>query len=433
MTTATANRAPALEAPARYALAPSARLVAAALAWTAALVHLALTPEHFEERTVYGLFFLAAALFQLWLGWRLVGGPSAAVLRAGAFGSLGLIATWILTRTLAPPLGEKGGPEPVTLLGVLATGAELATLFILATLLPAPRWSRRRSRWLWGTTAGLSFAFLFLLASSAISYVPWATKEIPSFNNQYNGFSLGSPFIIGMPLPHIWMVGAWSTFAATAVAAGLVAATVIVSMGGTRTSVSCTARRRGVVAVAPALFAVSSCCGTSVALFLGVSTTVALLRFTPWILLTTVLMLSANLILTVRGRSPAPRERGGSRWMEQTFTSFPGREPLGIQGGSGRGGPPERPKIQPILYFDAPLGIPRRSSSRSSSFGRTASPVPARGSRRRSRIAKSRSRERFWREPGECDPLGQKGFRVGNEGPARGPLVIVTAYRGMRL
>jgi len=46
--------------------------VAGRLTWVAAGIHLALTPEHFEERFVYGVFFLAASVFQLVLGWFLL-------------------------------------------------------------------------------------------------------------------------------------------------------------------------------------------------------------------------------------------------------------------------------------------------------------------------------------------------------------------------
>lgn len=274
----------------------SVLMVLAILSAAAGSIHLLLTPEHFEERTVYGLFFLAAASFQGWLARALFAHPSIAVFRAGAWGSLGLIVTWILTRAIAPPLTETGGPEPVTLLGVLATSAELATLLILASVLPASTTHRRRRRWPWATAVGTAFTALLLLASSAVSYVPWVAKDLPYFNNQYAAFSLRSPFIIGMPLPHIWVVGAWSTFALIGLAGVLAGGNVAAALR--RVDRSCAARRRGFLAAAPAIFAVSSCCGSSVALFLGVSASVALLRFTPWLLAATVALLASSLILT---------------------------------------------------------------------------------------------------------------------------------------
>lgn len=268
----------------------------AALAAGTALIHLALTPEHFGERTVYGLFFLGAALFQGWLAWALLVRPSPSVYRTGAWGSLALIVIWIITRAVAPPLSDEGGPESVTLLGVVATGAELATLLLLASVLPASTGKRLRARWAWAAATGIAFTLLLLLASSAVSYVAWVAKDLPYFNNQYAGFSLRSPFIIGMPLPHIWVVGAWSTFALIVAAGALAGANVAAAMRASARG--CSARRRGVLAAAPAVFAVSSCCGTSVDMFLGVSATVALLRFTPWLLAATVVLLVASLVMT---------------------------------------------------------------------------------------------------------------------------------------
>lgn len=280
-------------------LSPSARIAAAALAWTAAAIHLVLTPEHFRERTVYGLFFLGASLFQVWLAWALVRRPGPLVYRVGALGSLGLIATWLVTRAAAPPLSETGGPEPVTLPGVVATGAELATLLVLATALPVPPGKRRRARWVLGACVGLGFGLLLLFATSSFSYVPWVARDLPYFNNVYGGLSLWTPFIIGMPVPHLWVVGAWSTFALIGVAAVLVAANVGVAVG--RRGDACASRHRSLLAVAPAFLAVSSCCGAPAALFLGASAVAPLGRVTPWLLVATIVMLLGNLGLLVRG------------------------------------------------------------------------------------------------------------------------------------
>lgn len=280
-------------------LSRPSRIVTAGLAWTAAGIHLALTPEHFDERTAYGLFFLGAALFQVALGWLLLRRPGPAVYRVGAYASLALIATWIVTRALVPPFSPEGSVEPVTLPGVLATASELATLFIIASALPQTGKSRLASRWAWGGAAGLAFTLLFLLASSAVSYVSWTNEDLRSSSS---GFSLRSPFFIGMLLPHVRVTAPWSTLAFTALAGALVTANVVAAMGRAQRSLFCRPGR-GVLAAAPALFAVSSCCGTSAALFLGVSATVPLLTVTPWLLLATVGLLSANLTLTLRATS----------------------------------------------------------------------------------------------------------------------------------
>ncbi len=282
--------------------------VAGWLVWVAAAIHLLLTPEHFDERFVYGVFFLVASLFQLALGWFLLFRPHPRVYRAGAIGSLILIATWIVTRAVAPPLSPEGGPEPVTLLGVVATGAELATLVLLAAALPVPTAKRRWTGWAWAIAAGLAFAGLFLLASGAISYVSFAGS--PSSFNSYNpGLSIRYPLVYGLLLPHVWVVGSWSTFAFVAIAAVLVAANVVSVTGRQTVAPECNPRPRGLLAVAPSLFAVSSCCGMPLALFMGTAAVGFLFKATPWLLLITVAMLVGNLVLVRSATTTLPTHR----------------------------------------------------------------------------------------------------------------------------
>ncbi len=85
--------------------------VIGSLAWLAAAIHLVLTPEHFQERFVYGAFFLAASVFQILLGWFLLFRPGPRVYRAGAVGSLVLIATWIVTQPWFHRCLRKAAPS----------------------------------------------------------------------------------------------------------------------------------------------------------------------------------------------------------------------------------------------------------------------------------------------------------------------------------
>jgi len=143
----------------------------------AGAIPLVLTPEHFEEQAVYGIFFLVAALFQIVLAQLLVLRPGPRVIRAGAYGNAALLAIWIVTRVVAPPLGES--PEPVTFLGVLAKGLELTALFLLLTLVPpavkrdeAGRLGLGRPRvaWWWALGTGAGFTLLFVFASGSLTY-----------------------------------------------------------------------------------------------------------------------------------------------------------------------------------------------------------------------------------------------------------------------
>lgn len=279
------------------------RTLTVTLAWTAAAIHLFLTPEHFGERTVYGVFFLAASVFQLVLGWFLLRRPTSRVFAAGALGSLLLIATWIVTRAIAPPLSPEGRPEPVTALGVFATGAELATLVIVASAAPLPRTTRRGAR-VWGTAAGITFAALLFLASGAVSYLPNGATRFWSLSVYWgSGPSVGTPLVYGSLAPHVWLVGTWLTLSLIAIAAVLVAANVAAALRWDRGVGRCTARRGRVAALTPALLVVSSCCGTPLALLLGTSAVVFLYQATPWLLLATVGFLAASLAIVRRGRS----------------------------------------------------------------------------------------------------------------------------------
>jgi hypothetical protein len=92
----------------------------------AAGVHFVVMPEHFEEATMYGLFFAFAATAQLvYSAWLLVR-PSRALLAVGAFGNIAIIGLWLVTRLIGIPLGPGAGTtEAFGGLDLLATGFEL--------------------------------------------------------------------------------------------------------------------------------------------------------------------------------------------------------------------------------------------------------------------------------------------------------------------
>jgi hypothetical protein len=102
-----------------------AGVVVASLA--AGAIHAAVVPEHLEEFWVFGLFFIASAVFQI--GWAIAAfvAPSRAVYTIGALANAFLIATWMLSRTAGVPIGpEAWTPESVGTLDVVSTVAEAA-------------------------------------------------------------------------------------------------------------------------------------------------------------------------------------------------------------------------------------------------------------------------------------------------------------------
>src|SRR5258706_3718648 len=113
----------------------------------AALIPLAVTPQHFEEYLPYGLFFLAAGAGQIALAVALVVAPSRRLFIVGLAASVGLIAPWALSRTVGVPIGPDGAWQPETMgfTDIICSFLELvaAPLFLILSL-RGPRLRHRR-------------------------------------------------------------------------------------------------------------------------------------------------------------------------------------------------------------------------------------------------------------------------------------------------
>lgn len=113
--------------------APSLMLVAAALSAVAALIHVAVCPEHFREGFIYGVFFAASAGCQL--GWAAL--VSARYSRwlapAGLTGNASIVLLWMVTRTVGIPLGpEAGEVERFGVLDLLCGACEIGVVVLCA-------------------------------------------------------------------------------------------------------------------------------------------------------------------------------------------------------------------------------------------------------------------------------------------------------------
>jgi hypothetical protein len=111
--------------------------VAAALSLFAALIHLWVMPEHFEEWWGYGTFFLAAAMAQGLYGLALLRWSWQPLLLLGIGGNLVLIVLYGITRTVGisffgPHAGEV---EAVGVADLFATTSELALVVALLGVL----------------------------------------------------------------------------------------------------------------------------------------------------------------------------------------------------------------------------------------------------------------------------------------------------------
>jgi hypothetical protein len=121
---------------------------AAALSLLAALIHLWVTPEHFEEWWGYGAFFLVAAAAQLLYAPIVLLWPARTVLLGGIAGNLAIVGLYLLTRTVGIPLfgPEAGEVEEFGFVDVCATASEVGIALALgAVLLREATPERRRT------------------------------------------------------------------------------------------------------------------------------------------------------------------------------------------------------------------------------------------------------------------------------------------------
>ncbi len=282
-------------------------LLTVALVLGAANAHIFLTPEHFREGPQFGLFFLAADAFQLWLAFALLLTSGPRVYRIGLWGTAAIAATWMLTRLIPPPGAPK--PEPIEFWGVLATGLEIAAIVALAASLPsvAPSPSPRARRAM-AAAIGAGFASLVLLASGVVAVIPPGKWTGPSF--LFRVYPIPSWRLTG-----VWIVVAgrwsllipWVTIGFLALASLLVALTVSLAP---RLSAPerCSVRRHGLFAALPAFATVPVCCGAPVAAVAGGVTVGALFRWTPVLMGTSLILLALNVLVLRKWIDPRRKE-----------------------------------------------------------------------------------------------------------------------------
>lgn len=107
----------------------------------AGVIHLALTPTHFNESGLLGLGFLVAASFQF--GWiaTAVMKPERVSAIAGIAGNGALMLAWAASRTIGLPFGqEPWAPEAIGRADLVAISLE--AIVIVALLIVSSRWVR---------------------------------------------------------------------------------------------------------------------------------------------------------------------------------------------------------------------------------------------------------------------------------------------------
>ncbi len=149
---------------------------AALLTVGAALIHVGVSADHFQEWWAAGLFFLVSAAAQLgWALWCWSRPSSRRILLAGAGGSVALALVWAVSRTSGLPFGpEAGVAEPVGIADTVCVALEVLSAGLVAVAatawaparLKAPSTPRRAAA-LVGAVAALT-----LVASGAAIAAP---------------------------------------------------------------------------------------------------------------------------------------------------------------------------------------------------------------------------------------------------------------------
>jgi hypothetical protein len=108
-------------------------LIAAGLSAVAALIHVAVCPEHFRIGVLYGVFFAVAAGGQF--GWSVL----VVTRRADWLAPVGLVANaaivllWVVTRTVGIPLGPAAGQvDAVGAVDLLSAACEIGVVALCA-------------------------------------------------------------------------------------------------------------------------------------------------------------------------------------------------------------------------------------------------------------------------------------------------------------
>ena len=151
----------------RFAL----RLLLAAAAVGAGVIHLAFAPEHLDEYLPLGIGFLVAGVLQIGWGVAISVFDSRRLMLAGAAGSVLFVAVYVMSRTVGLPLGPDAfQPEAFGAADLVCCALEVPVAAAAYLLARSPGALRGRLRiWL---AAAVGAAFL--LVGSATAYAATA-------------------------------------------------------------------------------------------------------------------------------------------------------------------------------------------------------------------------------------------------------------------
>jgi hypothetical protein len=294
------------------------RLLLGGLLGTAAVIHLALTPEHYRETPLFGVFFAVAGVLQLGLAGRLLLSAQASwrVLHLLRLTSLVLLGTYIATRLVTPPLAPHAGAEPVDVLGVLAGGVELASVVAVLALPARAARTSTAAKAGWAVLVATAYAAFFAVASGAVVYnrLGWPSDvAVPSVSLRETEYlSLLTPRVNVVPTDHVALSAPLLTLVMLGLSAVLLGANTALARA---VAERLRDDRRPALAAVPAFLAAPVCCGAPLLAFFGTGALALLAVYTP------VLLAVVALVLALHGSAMLRALRLAARVDTPTWTA----------------------------------------------------------------------------------------------------------------
>lgn len=241
-----------------------------ALVAAAALLHIALLPEHLQEGVLFGLVFATIASLQLAAAWAIWTRPGPGSRAAGRWICLTVVLLFVGTRVVPPPGASQ--PEAVSLTGLLSLVLELGAVAALAVVQPMAARTRRGFPWLPVAAVGMTFFLVELLSWGAVVYdrggsLSWFSVTAWRFQPELAYLTPA----IGVSALHHWslfipLISGAAALAVSVLLGYAVGLTILV----TRLRPACRARY-GLLGAAPATLATPICCGPSLVSTAGIA------------------------------------------------------------------------------------------------------------------------------------------------------------------
>jgi hypothetical protein len=134
------DQAETRQEPIEYSSGETVLVLAAAVAFIGALIHVGAAVDHFDEYPLYTLVFCLLAAGQAIWAAMLVSRPSRAAMLLGCAFQLGIVALWALSRTTGVPLAPRAWvPEGIGVADLVETVGEIASVVGVLCVALSPR------------------------------------------------------------------------------------------------------------------------------------------------------------------------------------------------------------------------------------------------------------------------------------------------------